>query len=76
MKTFALAALIAVTGATGAFAMVDHDNLRSSVGNAVNAQGFDTDKVKDLTLSQLTKLKFLAESDDSNARRQIRNILN
>ena len=71
MKTFVAAALIAATTATGAFAMVDHDNLRNSVGNAVNAG----EKADDLTLSQITRLKFLAESGDSTARQAIKNIL-
>jgi len=76
MKTLAVAALIAITSASGAFASIDHDNLRSSVSNSINAQGFDVDKVDGLTLSQITKLKFLSESDDSSDRQQIKNILN
>lgn len=76
MKTLAVAALIAITSASGAIASIDHDNLRSSVSNSINAQGFDVDKVDGLTLSQITKLKFLSESDDSSDRQQIKNILN
>ena len=46
------------------------------MSNSINAQGFDVDKVDGLTLSQITKLKFLSESDDSSDRQQIKNILN